>query len=85
MQTNDLDPLQPLTDALADSCLKLSDGRDNRKVQALAEGKFEVLGARVAQINRMRRQLKRLIDACAKNPVLEVRPFISSFRTAAAL
>jgi MerR family mercuric resistance operon transcriptional regulator len=59
------------------SLLKLSDGRDNHKVRALAEGKFEVLGARVAQINRMRRQLKRLIDACIKNPGLEVRPFIS--------
>src|SRR5687767_13090020 len=52
--------------------IKLSDGRDNRKVRLLAEGKFTVLGARVAQINRMRRKLKRLIEACQRDPKLEV-------------
>lgn len=56
---------------------KLSDGRDCGRVSKLAEDKFEVLTARIAQITRMRRKLKRLIEACRSNPKLDVWPFIA--------
>ena len=56
--------------------IKLSDGHEGRKVRALAEGKFAVLSTRIAQINHMRRKLKRLIEACKKDPGLEVWGFI---------
>jgi MerR family transcriptional regulator, mercuric resistance operon regulatory protein len=57
--------------------IKVTDGADARKVRALAEGKFAILGTRIAQLNTMRRKLKRLIDACAKDPQLEIFGFIS--------
>jgi MerR family mercuric resistance operon transcriptional regulator len=57
--------------------IRLSEGKDSRKVQLLAEGKFTILGARIAQLNTMRRKLKRLIDACRKDPQLEVREFVA--------
>ena len=57
--------------------LKVSDGRDSAKVLALAEGKFDVLGTRIEQISRMRRKLKRLIDACRKDARLEVGTYIT--------
>ena len=57
--------------------LKASDGGDARKVGALAEAKFTLLGTRLAQLNTMRRKLKRLVDACAKDPQLEIFGFIS--------
>ena len=58
--------------------IKLSDGRECRKVRALADGKFAMLGSRVAQINLMRRKLKRLVDACERDPKLDVWAFISN-------
>ena len=61
--------------------VKLVDGGDCGKVRVLAEGKFDVLGSRIEQLTRMRRQLKRLIDACTKDPGLEVGPFISKLYT----
>ena len=57
--------------------IKVTDGADSRKVRALAEGKFAILGTRISQLNTMRRKLKRLIDACAKDPQLEIFGFIS--------
>ena len=58
--------------------LKLAEGGDCARVSKLAEDKFEVLTARIAQITRMRRKLKRLVDACRKNPKLEVWPLIAT-------
>jgi MerR family transcriptional regulator, mercuric resistance operon regulatory protein len=57
--------------------IKLADGEDGRKVRQLAEGKLETLGTRIAQINLMRRKLRRLIAACKRNPGLEVQGFIA--------
>ena len=57
---------------------KLSEGRECARVAKLAEGKYEVLSARIAQITQMRRKLKRLVDACQKDPKLEVWPLIAS-------
>jgi MerR family transcriptional regulator, mercuric resistance operon regulatory protein len=57
--------------------IKVTDGAHAREVRALAEGKFATLATRIAQLNTMRRKLKRLIDACAKDPQLEVFGFIS--------
>jgi MerR family mercuric resistance operon transcriptional regulator len=57
---------------------KISDGRDCARVGKLAEDKFEVLTARIAQITHMRRKLKRLVDACRKDPKLEVWPLIAT-------
>ena len=57
--------------------MKLADADDARKVCGIAGGKFEVLGARITQITRMRRKLKRLIDACKRDPKLEVWTFVS--------
>jgi MerR family transcriptional regulator, mercuric resistance operon regulatory protein len=47
--------------------LGMSDGRSYRKTRLLAEEKYATLGVRVAQLNRMRRHLKRLIDRCRAN------------------
>jgi MerR family mercuric resistance operon transcriptional regulator len=42
--------------------LAFADGRNRREVREIAEQKYELLGARVDQLNEMRRKLKRLID-----------------------
>ena len=42
--------------------LSSADGRNRREVRQIAETKYEMLGARVDQLNEMRRKLKRLID-----------------------
>ena len=57
--------------------MRLAEGEDSRKVRQLAEAKMETLGARIAQINRMRRKLRRLIAACDRDPALEVTTFIA--------
>jgi MerR family mercuric resistance operon transcriptional regulator len=44
------------------SLLKLSDGRHPREVRQIAERKQELLEARIAQLNGMRKQLKDLIE-----------------------
>jgi MerR family mercuric resistance operon transcriptional regulator len=42
--------------------LGYADGRNRREVRQIAERKYELLEARVEQLNDMRRKLKRLID-----------------------
>jgi MerR family mercuric resistance operon transcriptional regulator len=42
--------------------LGYADGRGRREVRQIAENKYDLLGARVDQLNEMRRKLKRLID-----------------------
>jgi MerR family transcriptional regulator, mercuric resistance operon regulatory protein len=44
--------------------MELARAGDCGKARGLAQGKHEALGARVAQLNAMRRELKRLIEAC---------------------
>lgn len=48
------------------SLLELADASDCRDARGIAEQKHEALGARIAQLNGMRRELKRLIDACKR-------------------
>jgi MerR family mercuric resistance operon transcriptional regulator len=43
--------------------LHFSDGRSRRETRVIAERKYELLAARVDQLNEMRDALKRLIDA----------------------
>ena len=43
--------------------LALARGTNARATRELAEKKFELLGTRVAQLNKMRKQLERLIGA----------------------
>ena len=45
------------------SLLALARGANTRATRELAEKKHELLGTRVAQLNKMRRQLERLISA----------------------
>ena len=42
--------------------LSYADGRNKREVRQIAENKYDMLGARVDQLNEMRRKLKRLIE-----------------------
>ncbi len=46
--------------------MELAGARDSRDARAIAEQKYESLGARITQLNGMRRQLKRLIEACKR-------------------
>jgi len=45
------------------SLLALARGSNAKATRALAEAKYELLGTRVAQLNKMRKQLERLIAA----------------------
>jgi MerR family transcriptional regulator, mercuric resistance operon regulatory protein len=46
--------------------LSYSDGRSRKEVREIAETKYELLGARVEQLNEMRANLKHLIDLAKK-------------------
>jgi MerR family transcriptional regulator, mercuric resistance operon regulatory protein len=59
------------------SLMLLSDARDSRDALKLAESKYESLGARIVQLNGMRRQLKRLIAACERRARGEPCPLIA--------
>lgn len=48
--------------------LGMSDGRSCRAARDFASEKYEVLGTRIAELNRMRRELRALIKACDGNP-----------------
>jgi MerR family mercuric resistance operon transcriptional regulator len=47
--------------------LDLSHGRNSRETRLIAERKYALLETRVDQLNDMRRELKRLIDASKKS------------------
>jgi MerR family mercuric resistance operon transcriptional regulator len=46
------------------SLLRLEDGRNCRETRRLAEAKLAVIEQRLADLNRMRRLLRRLIGEC---------------------
>jgi MerR family mercuric resistance operon transcriptional regulator len=46
--------------------LELSHGRDVRQTCLIAEKRLAALDSHVAQLNKMRRELKRLLDECGK-------------------
>ena len=47
--------------------LVISDGRSCAQGRASANGKFEELGLRVAELNRMRRELREIVRLCDAN------------------
>ena len=57
------------------SLLALARGSNARATRELAEAKYELLGSRVAQLNKMRKQLERLIGASRRarsgDPLIE--------------
>ena len=60
------------------SLMDLSDARDSREAGTIAERKYESLGARIAQLNGMRRQLKRLIQVCKRKARGAPCPFLAA-------
>ena len=64
------------------SPMELAGERDCRDARAIAERKYEALGERVAQLNTMRRELKRLIDACKRKARGAPCPFIAELSKA---
>lgn len=58
--------------------LELANGGSCRDARSMAEQKFEVLGARMAQLAQMRRELRRHIDSCKKRKRGEPCPFIEA-------
>lgn len=58
--------------------LELAGGGSCRDALAMAEQKFEVLGARVAQLVQMRRELQGHIDSCKERKRGEPCPFIEA-------
>ena len=56
--------------------MELADAR--RDASGMAEQKYESLGARIAQLEGMRRELKRLIQACKRKPRGAPCPFLAA-------
>lgn len=48
------------------SLLRHADGKSPRETRVIAERKYEVLGARVAELNTMRRKLRAMLTASSK-------------------
>ena len=59
------------------SLMGMSDARDCSDARGMAERKYDSLGVRIAQLNGMRRQLKRLINACRRKARGAPCPFIA--------
>ena len=59
------------------SLMELADASGCADARGMAEQKFESLGVRIAQLNAMRRQLKRLIAACKRRARGEPCPFLA--------
>jgi MerR family transcriptional regulator, mercuric resistance operon regulatory protein len=58
--------------------LELANGGSCRDARSMAEQKLEVLGARMAQLARMQRELQGHIDSCMKRKRGEPCPFIKT-------
>lgn len=58
--------------------LAISDGRSCSRARRLAQEKLDQLGQRVAEINRMRTQLRRLVAKCGANVRGALCPFIAA-------
>ena len=59
------------------SLMELAEASGCRDARGIAERKYESLGVRVAQLNAMRAELKRLIDACKRRARGAPCPFIA--------
>ena len=57
--------------------MELTEARDSHDARAIAEQKYESLGARIAQLTGMRRQLKRIIAACKRRARGAPCPFMT--------
>lgn len=60
--------------------LSYADGRNRKEVRQIAEAKFDLLGARVEQLNEMRRKLKRLIELSKQAPATAPSPIIAALK-----
>jgi MerR family mercuric resistance operon transcriptional regulator len=60
------------------SLLKLADGKHAREVRQIAERKQELLEARIAQLNGMRKQLKELIEESKRRAGRGADPIIAA-------
>jgi len=59
------------------SLLELAEASDCRDARAIAEQKVESLGARIAQLDTMRQELKRLVEACKRKRRGAPCPFLA--------
>ena len=59
------------------SLMELADASDCRDARGIAEQKYEALGARIAQLDTMRGELKRLIEACKRKARGAPCPFLA--------
>jgi MerR family mercuric resistance operon transcriptional regulator len=60
--------------------LAFADGRNKREVRQIAETKYELLLARVDQLNEMRKKLKRLIDLSREAKATGPDPIIAALK-----
>ena len=78
---------QQLGFSLADveKLIQLEHGRNCREVRLIAEGKYTVLERQIAELERMRRNLQKLIDACKSNRSRKTCPIITLLESTAAI
>jgi MerR family mercuric resistance operon transcriptional regulator len=60
--------------------LSYSDGRNRKEVRQIAESKYDLLGARVEQLNDMRAKLKALIDLAKQSRGTGPCPIITALK-----
>lgn len=60
--------------------LSYAEGRNRKEVRQIAEAKYDLLGARVEQLNEMRRKLKRLIDLSKQAATTAPSPIIAALK-----
>ncbi|HZZ91539.1 MAG TPA: MerR family transcriptional regulator [Usitatibacter sp.] len=60
--------------------LSFSDGRSRKEVRQIAETKYELLGARVEQLNDMRAKLRHLIDLAKQSRGAGPCPIITALK-----
>lgn len=78
---------QQLGFSLADveRLIKLEDGSNCREVRLIAEDKYSALERQIAELERMRRTLQTLIDACKSNRSRKACPIITLLESTAAI
>ncbi|MDQ3027613.1 MAG: MerR family transcriptional regulator [Pseudomonadota bacterium] len=78
---------QQLGFSLADveRLIKLEDGRSCREVRLIAEDKYTALERQIAELERMRHSLEKLIDACKSNRSRKACPIITLLVSTAAI
>lgn len=62
------------------SLLEIADGRGCGTGRSMAQAKVEELGARIEELERMRRKLRAAVKLCDANPKGQPCPFIEKLR-----